>query len=385
MNKEEIIKRLEEIVEELKKEDTTEEQAEELKEEARGLQEQLKGINMNQRKSAIAEKINEGLVNARSIVDEDKKENEFNEKVEQRKKDLINKRAITVSSSNILVPTHQGTEINDKEGEVSTLVDSVATIKLDGGESYQESYVKSYGEGGVTEEGADYTDTDPEYGYADMNKVKITAYAEIAEEVEKLSAADYVQSVENACNIAIKKKMNSQMLRGTGTKSFFGIFASPVAINSAKDITISEINETTLDEIVYSYGGDEDTNEEATLILNKKDLKAFAKVRSKDGKKVYDIDKKAHTIDKVPYIINSNCHPISQNDTTAGTYYGMAYGKLSNYKIPVFSDLEIKRSDDYKFKSGQIAFKANVMAAGNVVAQDGFIRVKKVVVATQGD
>ena len=57
----------------------------------------------------------------------------------------------------------------------------------------------------------------------------------------------------------------------------------------------------------------------------------------------------------------------------------MAYGKLSNYKIPVFSELEIKRSDDYKFKSGQVAFKANVMAAGNVVAQDGFVRVKKVV------
>ena len=169
------------------------------------------------------------------------------------------------------------------------------------------------------------------------------------------------------------------MLKGTGTKSFYGIFESPDAIDSSKDITISEINETTLDEIVFSYGGDEDTSEEATLILNKKDLKAFAKVRSTDGKKVYDIDKKAHTIDKVPYIINSNCHPISKTDDTAGTYYGMAYGKLSNYKIPVFSELEIKRSDDYKFKSGQVAFKANVMAAGNVVAQDGFVRVKKVV------
>lgn len=382
MNKDDIIKRLEEIIELLKNDDTTEEEAKELEEEARGLQEKLKGINAHARRSAIADKINGDLVDSRTILDDDTQKAKYEEEMEQRKKDLIHNRSITVSSSDILVPHYQGTEINDKEGEVSTLVDSVSTIKLPGGESYQESYVKSYKEGGVTEEGSDYSDGEPSYGYADMNKIKITAYAEISEEVEKLPAADYVANVENACKIAIKKKMNSQMLKGTGTKSFYGIFESPDAIDSSKDITISEINETTLDEIVFSYGGDEDTSEEATLILNKKDLKAFAKVRSKDGKKVYDIDKKAHTIDKVPYIINSNCHPISKTDDTTGTYYGMAYGKLTNYKIPVFSELEIKRSDDYKFKSGQVAFKANVMAAGNVVAQDGFIRVKKVVAAS---
>lgn len=383
MTKEEIIKRLEEIIEKLKQEDTTEEEARDLEEEARSLQETLKGINSNERKKNIAEKINSGMVEARKIEEDITKKAEINENMEQRKKDLINKRSITISSSNILTPSYQGTEINEKEGEVSTLVDSVSTIKLDGGESYEEAFVKSYGEGGITEEGAEYTEAEPEYGYADMNKVKISAYAEIAEEVEKLPAVDYVASVENACNIAIKKKMNQQMMRGTGSKSFMGVFSAPEAIDSTKDILISAIDETTLDEIIYSYGGDEDTMEEATLILNKKDLKAFSKVRSKDGKKVYEINKKEHTIDKVPYIINSNCHPVSQQDTAAGTYYCMAYGKLSNYKIPVFSDLEIKRSDDYKFRSGQIAFKADVMAAGNVVAQDGFIRVKKVVATTE--
>lgn len=379
MNKDEIIARLQEIIDELQKEDTSEDRANELQEEARSLQEQLKGINANERKKQIANSINEGMINARNVTDEDKRQAEINEVMEQRKKDLTEKRSITVSSSNILVPNHQGTQINEKEGEVSTLVDLVSTIKLDGGESYEEAFVKSYGEGTITEEGAAATNTEPEYAYADMNKVKITAYAEISEEVEKLPAADYVASVENACKIAVKKKMNSQMLSGTGNKQFTGIFGTPIAIDATKDISISAINESTLDEIVYSYGGDEDTSEEAVLILNKKDLKAFATVRTADGKKAYDIDKKAKTIDKVPYVINSNCHPISATGDSAGTYYSMAYGKLSNYKIPVFSDLEIKKSSDYKFKEGQIAFRADVMAAGNVVAQDGFVRVKKVV------
>ncbi len=377
MNKDEIIKRLQEIIDELKKEDTTEEQAAELQEEARGLKEKLKGINAQERKQKIADEIDKGLIDVRKISDDDKRKAEVDEVIENRKKDLLNKRAITVSKSNLLTPTHQGTTINGKDGEVSTLVDSVATIKLPNGESYEEPYVKTYKEGAITEEGEEYTDTDPEFDYASMDKVKVTAYAELSEEAEKLPAADYVAEVEKACTIAIKKKMNAQMMKGTGTKSFHGIYdENTKALNADKDIELEEINNTTLDEIVYSYGGDEDTNEEATLILNKKDLKAFAQLRSTDGKKIHEIDRKNHTIDNIPYIINSNNGVLSDAQTGAGTYC-MAYGKLSNYKIPVFDDLTIKRSEDYKFKNGIVSYRAETMAAGNVVASDGFIRVKK--------
>ena len=55
----------------------------------------------------------------------------------------------------------------------------------------------------------------------------------------------------------------------------------------------------------------------------------------------------------------------------------MAYGSLSNYEIALFSDLEVKQSTDYKFKEGQIAHRGSVFAGGNVVAHNGFVRVKK--------
>lgn len=378
MTEKELIEQLEDITEKLKNDGITEEEVNTLEEEARECQEKLRNFNLTKKRNKIADELNKGIVEARKVEEVMNDDNQ-KEVIEQRKKDLVEKRAVTVSSSKILAPTHQGNTINEKIGEVSTLCDEVDSIYLNGGESFQQSYVKAYKTGDLTEEGADYADGEPQFDYADMNKVKITAYAEISEEVEKLPAADYVSEVEKAVTIAVKKKMNSQMLVGDGKKSFNGIFKEPEAIDATKDLVISKIDETTLDEIVFSYGGDEDTNDEATLILSKEDLKAFATVRSADGKKVYEIDKKAKTIDKVPYVINSNCHALSKNDTQTGTYYCMAYGSLKNYLIPVFSDLEVKRSDDYKFKQGQIAFRAEVMTAGNVVAQDGFVRVKKVV------
>lgn len=50
----------------------------------------------------------------------------------------------------------------------------------------------------------------------------------------------------------------------------------------------------------------------------------------------------------------------------------MAYGPLSNYEVAIFSDIDAQKSTEYKFKQGQIAYKACVFMGGNVVAKNGF-------------
>ena len=114
------------------------------------------------------------------------------------------------------------------------------------------------------------------------------------------------------------------------------------------------------------------------LILNKKDLKAFATLRDAQGDKVYDVVNNGNTgsIDGVPFIINSACKALSDSTVTTGAYC-MAYGPLSNYEMAIFSDLETARSTDFKCKQGQIAFRGEIYAGGTVAAHNGFIRVKK--------
>lgn len=380
MTIEEIKKRLQEIVDALEDENTDAD-TEALEEEARSLQKQLEGMEKMEARKKLANNINEGLVEARKIDTVDPEETRKAElaKVEERATALREKRSITVSSESLLTPKHQGKEINDKFNEVSSLVDDVNIDSLNGGESYQEAYVKSYGEGGQTDEAGNYVDAEPTFGYADINKVKVTAYAEMTEEAEKLPAQDYVAKVEDNMNIALKKKMVEYILNGTGNKSFMGIFKNNTEITGETDVNISEINNETLDEIIFAYGGSEDVEEDAVLILSKADLKAFSKVRTEDGKKFYDIDTKNKTIDKIPYIISSQCHSVSANDTTKGTYNCMAYGSLKNYKVTLFSDVEVQKSTDYKFKQGITSYRASVMAGGNTVKLDGFVRVNKVV------
>ena len=173
------------------------------------------------------------------------------------------------------------------------------------------------------------------------------------------------------------------LFRSGGAGKLFGIFYNPAdakddIIDRETDLSIAAIDENTLDDIIYAYGGDEDVEDAAVLVLNKADLKAFAKCRKANGDKAYHVVNHGNTgtIDSVPYVINSACGAISAAATAAGTYC-MAYGPLSNYELPVFSDMDVQHSSHYKFKQGQIAHRADIFAGGNVAAYNGFLRVKK--------
>lgn len=318
---------------------------------------------------------------------------DFNDSAKKRGEALLHGKKIrrkfeaknTITSTQTVLTQHTANDVNPTFNEVSSLVDRVKTIYLPGGESYRRGFVKSYGnEGDYTAEGADYSDTEPTFGYSEMVKTKITAYCEEPEEIVKLAPAEYSGVIEGSVETAIKKKLTRQILIGEGgSGKLYGIFYNPASpaddiIDRNTDIALTEIDENTLDDIVYSYGGDEDVEDVACLILNKSDLKTFAKCRKADGDKAYNVVNHGNTgfIDSIPYIINSACGAISKSDTPADTYC-MAYGPLSNYEMPVFSDMDIQHSTEYKFKQGQIAHRGDIFVGGNVAAHNGFLRIKK--------
>lgn len=301
------------------------------------------------------------------------------EMLEKRGKDIKEGRVIVVASDEILLPEHVDSTLAPVPyAEVSTLVDKVKVVNLKGGETYKKSFVKSHGEAGLTEEGKPYAETEPNYGYCTVTKVKVTAYTEITEELEKLPAIPYQAEVLKNINVSLRKKISQQILRGAGdSNTFTGIFSDrAVALADSEPLYVDSITEDTLDDIIFAYGGDEEVEGGSVLILNKNDLRAFARLRTKEGRKVHTIDYKACTIDGIPYVINSNCKALSDTKTADGDYC-LAYGSLKNYEVPIFSGVEIGKSTDYKFKDGIICYKASVFTGGNVVGYNGFLRIKK--------
>jgi HK97 family phage major capsid protein len=307
--------------------------------------------------------------------------NKDKEIAEQRGKDLKEMRSVKIGTSDFIVPKYTSSDVKQTFNPVSSIVDAVTVKPLVGGESYEQAYVDSYGEGEYSTTGGDYTDTETVFKYASIAKTKITAYQEEPEEISKLSNIDYDAEISNGVRTALRKKLAKQILVGDGAAGHVtGIFSDKAtAIDTTTDLKISNIDENTLDDIIFSYGGDENVEDGAVLIINRKDLKAFAKVKGADKRRAYDIvlNGNTGTINSIPFIISSACGVLSDSAATADTYC-MAYGSLSNYMLTIFSDIDIQRSTDYKFKQGMICHKGNIFVGGNVVAKNGFIRVKKV-------
>ena len=368
LRKKEIEDRLTEIRSMVEKEEDMK-KLEEMEKETDKLQEER---NMIEKKMSLTKMTEIPMISTKNNAEQ-------RDLLEKRGKDLMENRTIKVSSDEVLLPEHVDSTLAPYPFKpVSELVDRVHTINLQGGETYTKSYVKSYGEAGTTEEGASYTETEPHYGYVTIPKVKVTAYTEITEELEKLPAINYQAEVIKNINISLRKKISQQIIKGDGTtNNFTGIFSDKAdALKDQADLEISAIDENTLDDIVFAYGGDEAIENGACLIINKNDLRAFAKLRTKEGRKVHNIDYVNQTIDGIPYVLNGNCSALSDPSTGTGTYC-IAYGSLFNYEVPIFSNVEIGKSTDYKFKDGIICYKASVFTGGNVVGYKGFVRVKK--------
>lgn len=307
----------------------------------------------------------------------------WHDKMEERGTALKEKRSITIASDGIVIPAAFGSQVNGTFKLVSSLIDMVNVMPLNGGESFRQPYELDTPAAGYTAEGIIPTATDKTYGYADINKSKIAAYSEITNEILKLPAANYADLTLRGITISCRRYISQQILIGDGaTGHLTGIFsvAHALAIDVANDVSYSTIDNTTLDKIIFGYGGDEAVEGQAVLILNKSDLAAFARLRTTDGKKFHTIvinaDGGTGTIDGIPYIINSVCGAISDSGTTSGAYC-MAYGKLQAYQLAIFSDLDVERSTDYKFGEGMIAHRGEIYLGGNVVSHNGFLRIKK--------
>lgn len=297
----------------------------------------------------------------------------------------------SITTSNVPLEGHSSKRLNPGLLEVSSVVDLVKTIPLQGGESYKSGFIVSSGSAGYTEESADYYENeDVKTDYVKIDKAKITTYFELPEEVYKLGGTHYMGWAQEAARTAIRKKMAQQIMIGTGgTNALQGIFTAPINVipaDSDIEVTDNNLPHDMLDQIVFNHGGDEAVEGGAYLILNKQTLAEFAKMRTSNGDPLYkielDINGNVGSISsrdsfKVPFIINSAVK--SWKDATAGDYF-LAYGKPLGYELAQFSGIEVQQSTDFKFKSGQICVRASVHCGGNTASYKGFTRIKKATV-----
>lgn len=297
----------------------------------------------------------------------------------------IQQRATTIGGGDLVKPMDNQTLINAMMGVGTSLVDFVKATNCYGMSEYQVPYEVQEAEATHTEEAQDAGETDPKYKFVSIKPYKLTTYSLVTREVMKLTDVDYFSHVQAAAHKALRKKTSRLIVTSDGLAQsiFVGLVNAP-AISGTYDLALSGIDAKTLRTIYLHYGTEEDVIGNGMLLLSKDDLIKFGDVRGTNEKKaLYEI---------VPDATNPNIGTIKEGgvavkysltntvpslDDAAADEVSMIYGVPTCYELGLFSDYEVRVSEDYEFRKGMLAVLGEVMVGGNVVVKDGFVRVKK--------
>lgn len=306
-------------------------------------------------------------------------------------------RSVLVSSGALATPTEVG-GISDPFSSVSSIVDMVRVEDMTGCGSYKEAYIKAWQTAAAGTEGTAPTPNDPQFGFVNIAPQLINTISYVSREVRKQTPLQYLAKVQEGAAIALRKVVANWIVSGSGTNQIYGI-VNAVDKDGASMIQTYEkaaaIDDKTLRDLVFSYGGDDNMfgGEGVVLFLNKADLIAFGDVRSTTTlEPVYEIipdgtNPNTGVIkDKglsVKYCINANCTSYTDATATSDGVPTMIVGDPKNYKLGLFGNYEIEVSEDYKFGEGMLSVRGEVLVGGNVIKGNGFLVVVKKTGATK--
>ena len=293
----------------------------------------------------------------------------------------ISKRATTVSGGTLATPTGVS-GINDMNNGESAIIDLVKVENCEGMGSNKVAYVSAGMTASVQTEGSAInsgTASDPTFGYVSITPSSLGVFSQITKQAKKQSPLQYEAKTKALALQALRKKATASVIVAK-------LQASTLVDDQTATLDSSDngkLGADTLRKLVLAYGGDEFSGGQGVLFLNKTDLIALGDVRGTNEKKaVYEIipDANPNTgIIKdggmaVRYCICSAltaCSGTAQSSSAAQRT--MFYGDPKNFELDLFSNYEVRVSEDFAFTSLMDTIVGDVEVGGDVVVSKGFI------------
>lgn len=296
-------------------------------------------------------------------------------------------RSAILTSGNIAKPT-EVKGINDILGaKVSSIIDLCKVVDCEGMGTNRVAYIATdISAASAQTEGSAATEAEPTFNYVDITPTSVAVYSQISKQVRKQSPLNYKGKVQEQALLALRKKAATVCVAALKASSLNQVVEAE--LDSSYN---GKITEKTLRNLVLNFGGDEGINS-GVLFLNKTDLLAFGDVRGTNDKKpIYIITPDTDNPNtgviedgglKVKYVICSGltaCHGTARAASTGADKPTMFYGDPAALELDLFSNYEIKISEDFAFTSLMDTILGDVELGADVVKKYGFaaLTIKK--------
>lgn len=288
-------------------------------------------------------------------------------------------RSVLVSGGTLATPT-QVSGINDLLGKnLSSILDLVYVENCQGMSAHRVAYLSAESaEAGTQTEGSAVANKEPTFAYVTIQPTSIGCYAQISKQVKKQTPLQYAAKVNAQAVKSLKKKAVSMIVSALQASTLVKSVAATLDANNK-----GVIDEHTLRKIVLAYGGNDDVVGGAILFLNKTDLVAFGDVRGTNEKKaVYEIIPDGENTNmgvikdggmSVRYCLVSGLTALSGTTKGASAQKTLFYGDPHCFELDLFSDYEVRVSEDFAFTSLMDTIVGDAEIGGDVVVKDGFV------------
>lgn len=297
----------------------------------------------------------------------------------------------TLATGTLVEPTRVGTTIRDGLGPVSSILDQVTAVDLTGCQAILEPllYAEPEAQTGKVDTlaGTARTASDPTFGAAKIAPFEASITSFVDRNLSRLTPVAYEQKIREVAMRALRRKVAAMVYNGDGQPSNSDMFGIKTAQDIKGTTLLKKVNVTAvaagvLEDLVFSYGSDEEIGGNARLFLNKLDLAAIGKLRGADDKALYKVIPDPANANTgritdgglvVPYTIGSALTPLSTAEQGSADVLTMLYGDPANYTLGLFGPYSIRVDESVKAVERMSAILGDVFVGGNLTVKDGFI------------
>ena len=271
-------------------------------------------------------------------------------------------RALTVASGQLVQPTKVD-GINDLPGAtVSSIIDLVKIVNCVGMGSHKIAYMKEVAAAAAeqTEGEAAATATLAQFGFVTIQPTSYAVLDFISKQAKKQTTLQYAAKVKEQALVALRRKASEVVTAALRASDLLHVVAGEA------------IAAKTLRTIVLNYGNDESILGGAMLLLNKKDLLKFGDVRGTNEKKaLYEIIPDANGNTGVIREGGLHVRYCIDSHIPEGELY---YGNPQALELDLFSDYEVKVSEDFAFDKLMETIRGDVEMGSDVTVKNGWMK-----------
>ena len=275
------------------------------------------------------------------------------------------KRDLAKTTSNSPVPTSFSNTVIDQARLVGPMLDpSVVTVlNTASGEDLVLPSLSSWSTAGLEAEAATIDESDPAFGKTTLKAWKYAFIVQVSQEFLADSNIDVIGFLGQQAGNAIGYAVNTVLTTGTSTVQPNGIVTASAAGGTGGTGVAGAFTADDLISLVYSLDGAARRLPGFGVMANGASIGAMRKLKTSGGDYVFLPTIQAQTPDTVLGV------PLIENPAMASTgtaNKSVIAGHFPSYYVRQVGGIDVARSDDFAFNTGQVTLRFQIRVDGNL-------------------